>query len=146
MLDYFSGTTVVPGNFQTPVTVPKASAEVVNAAIGEAVESGKVWLLSGPASLLAETIPTGVLTPASTLSVPPPMLNVLNILPANLPTAWSGDETNALAIATALSQKDGKTLPWKTVKDVIGASLQARYTKLADGSAPWPCDLSGRRR
>jgi len=65
----------------------------------------------------------------------------MEILPANLPTAWTGDETNALAIATALSQKAGKTLPWKTVKDVIGASLNARFTKLADGSAPWACDL-----
>ena len=68
---------------------------------------------------------------------------VPEILPANLPDAWSGDETNALAIATALSQKVGKTLPWKTVKDVIGASLQARFTQLVDGSAPWPCDLPG---
>ena len=34
-----------------------------------------------------------------------------------------------------------KTLPWKTVKDVIGASLNARFTQLADGSVPWPCDL-----
>ena len=69
------------------------------------------------------------------------MINVAEILPANLPAAWPGDETNALAIATALSQKAGKTLPWKTVKDVIGASLNARFTQLADGSAPWPCDL-----
>ena len=121
--------------------MPKASADVVNAAIGEAVEAGKVWLLSGPASLLAEPIPAGVLTPTSTLCVPPAVINVAEILPANLPTAWTGDETNALAIATALSQKAGKTLPWKTVKDVIGASLNARFTQLADGSAPWPCDL-----
>ena len=30
---------------------------------------------------------------------------------------------------------------WKTVKDVIGTSLQGHFTQLADGSAPWPCDL-----
>ena len=144
MLDYFTGTTVVQvdkGGFQEPVPVPKASADVVNTAIGEAVLAGKVWLLSGPASLLAEPIPAGVLTPASILCVPPPVINVAEILPANLPTAWTGEETNALAIATALSQKAGKTLPWKTVKDVIGASLNARFTQLGDGSAPWPCDL-----
>ena len=148
VLDYFSGTTVVQvdkGGFQEPVPVPKASSDVVNAAIGEAVEAGKVWLLSGPASLLAETIPAGVLTPASTLCVPPAMIDVPEILPANLSEAWSGDETNALAIATALSQKAGKTLPWKTVKDVIDNSLQARFTQLADGSAPWPCDLPAAR-
>jgi hypothetical protein len=144
VLDYFSGTTVVQvdkGGFQEPVPVPKASVDVVNAAIGEAVEASKVWLLSGPASLLSEPIPAGVLAPTSMLCAPPAVINVAEILPANLPTAWSGDETNALSIATALSQKAGKTLPWKTVKDVIGASLNARFTQLADGSAPWPCDL-----
>ena len=148
VLDYFSGTTVVQvdkGGFQEPVPVPKASADVVNAAIGQAVEAGKVWLLSGPASLLAEPIPAGVLTAASTLCVPPATIAVPEILPANLPDAWPGEETNALAIATALSQKAGKTLPWKTIKDVIGASLNARFMKLADGSAPWPCDLPGRQ-
>ena len=146
VLDYFSGTTIVQvdkGGFQEPVPVPKASPDVVNAAIGEAVEAGKVWLLSGPASLLAETIPGGVLTATSTLCVPPTMIAVPEILPANLPSAWQGDEANALAVATALSQKAGKTLPWKTVKDVIGASLQARFVQLTDGSAPWPCDLPG---
>ena len=149
VLGYFNGTTVVQvdkGGFQEPVPVPKASADVVNAAIGDAVEAGKVWLLSGPASLLAEPIPVGVLAPTSTLCVPPAMIAVPEILPANLPEAWSGEETNALAIATALSQKARKTLPWKTIKDVIGASLNARFTQLADGSAAWPCDLPGRRR
>jgi hypothetical protein len=98
-------------------------------------------LLSGRASLFAEAIPAGVLAPTSTLCVPPAVINVAEILPANLPAAWPGDETNALAIAAALSQKAGKTLPWKTIKDVIGASLNARFTQLADGSTPWPCDL-----
>jgi hypothetical protein len=146
VLDYFSGTTVVQvdkGGFQEPVPIPKATADVVNAAIGEAVEAGKVWLLSGPASLLAEPIPAGVLTAASTLSVPPATISVPEILPANLSEAWSGEQTNALAIATALSQRAGKTLPWKTIKYVIADSLQARFTQLAEESAPWPCDLPG---
>jgi hypothetical protein len=145
VLDYFSGTTIVQvdkGAFQTPVPVPKASAEVVNAAIGDAVAAGKVWLLSGPASLLAEAVPAGVLTPASTLCVPPAVINVAEILPANLPNAWTGEQTSALAIAASLSQNVGKTLPWKTVKDVIKASLDARFTQLAEGSPAWPWDFS----
>ena len=145
VMDYFNGTTVVQvdkGGFQEPVPVPKAPVDVVNAAIGEAVQAGKVWLLSGPASLLAEPIPAGVLAPTSTLCVPPAVINVAEILPANLPTAWTGDETNALAIATALSQKSGKTLPWKTVKDVVKASIDARFTQLVEGSPAWPWDFS----
>lgn len=64
VIDYFNGTKVVlvdKGGFQEPFPVPKASAEVIEAAIGEAVAGGKVWLLSGPASLLAEPLPAGVL-------------------------------------------------------------------------------------
>lgn len=145
-LDYFSGKTVVQvdkGGFKESVPVPKASAAVVDATIVEAVSTGKVWLLSGPASLLAEPIPTGVLTPASKLRVPPSPVSAASILPENLPSAWKDGSTTALAIATALSQQAANTLPWKTVRDVIGGSLQARFIALADDSSPWPCDLSG---
>lgn len=145
-LDYFSGKTVVQvdkGGFKEPVPVPRASAEVVNAAIGAAVAAGKVWLLSGPASLLAEPIPAGVLSPASRLRTPPALISAAAILPENLPTAWQDGATTALAIATALSQQAGNTLPWKTVRDVVGGALQARFIALADDSTPWPCELSG---
>ena len=142
--DYFNGKTVVQvdkGGFKEPVPVPKASAEVVNTAVSEAVAVGKVWLLSGPASLLAEPIPTGVLTLACKLRMPPSPISAASILPENLPTAWQDGATTALAIATGLSQQAGHTLPWKTVRDVIGGSLQARFIALADDSAAWPCDL-----
>jgi hypothetical protein len=144
VLDYFGGKTVVQvdkGGYQEPVAIPKASADAVNAAIDQAVAAGKVWLLSGPASLLAEPIPAGVLAPSAKLRTPPVPISAAAILPENLPTAWKGGNTTALAIATALSQQAGNTLPWKTVRDVIGGSLQARFIALADDSAPWPCDL-----
>ena len=146
VMDYFDGNTVVQvdkGGFKEPVPVPKSSSDAVNAALNEAVEAGKVWLLSGPASLLAEPIPTGVLTPTSKLRVPPSLISAVAILPENLPNAWKDGSTTALSIAAALSQQVGNTLPWKTVRDVISGSLQARFVALADDSAPWPCDLSG---
>jgi len=144
VMDYFNGTKVVQvdkGGFNEPASVPKAATEVIETAIGEAVEAGKVWLLSGPASLLAETIPAGVLAPTAKLRVPPTVISAPAILPETLPAAWKDGGTNALAIATALSQQFGHTLPWKTVRDVIGGSLQARFITLADGSAPWPCEM-----
>jgi hypothetical protein len=144
VMDYFDGTKVVQvdkGGFMEPVSVPKASAAVVEAAIGEAVEDGKVWVLSGPASLLAEVIPAGVLTPAAKLRTPPDIISATAILPENLSAAWKDGTTSALAIATALSQQNGNTLPWKTVRDVIGGALQARFITLDEGSAPWPCEM-----
>jgi hypothetical protein len=144
VMDYFSGTKVVQvdrGGFSEPVPVPKASSSVVEAAISEAVEEGKVWVLSGPASLLAEPIPAGVLTPAAKLRTPPGIISATAILPENLAAAWKDGTSNALAIATALSQQNGNTLPWKTVRDVINGALQARFITLVAGSAPWPCEL-----
>ncbi len=144
VLDYFSGGKSVPvdkGGFTEVVPVPKAAAQVVNTAIDAAVASGKVWLLSGPASLLGESIPTGVLSPAALLRKPPEAISAAAILPENLPAAWQGSVTTALAILATLSQKVGQNLPWKTARDVITEALQARFIELAEGSVPWPCEL-----
>ena len=142
--DYFDGTKVVQvdkGGFTEPAPVPKAPADVVETAVNEAVEAGKVWLLSGPSSLLGETIPAGVLSPAAKLRVPPAIISAAAILPENLPAAWKGGQTTALSIATALSNQAGHTLPWKTVRDVVGGAIQARFVALTEDSAPWPCEL-----
>lgn len=56
-----------------------------------------------------------------------------------MPDAWKDDECSGLSIATSLSQKAGKILPWKTVRDVISAGLQARFLEVAEGT--WPCDF-----
>lgn len=144
VIGYFDGTKVVQvdkGGFTEPVPVPKASADVIDAAVGEAVEAGKAWLLAGPASLLSEPIPAGVLTPAAKLHVPPANVSATAILEENLPAAWKDGATTALAIASALSQQAGHTLPWKTVRDVISGALQARFVSLATDSGPWPCEM-----
>ena len=144
VLDYFDGTRVVQIQKQTysePQQVPKAAPGAVEKAVAVAVESGSVWLLSGPASILGEAIPAGVLTPAARLSVLPPVITAAEILPENLPGAWQGEATTALALASGLSNKLGKTLPWKTIRDVVTGSLQARFVELSDGSGAWPCEF-----
>jgi hypothetical protein len=143
VLGYFDGTTVVQvqrDGYTEPVAIPKAGSDVVNKAVTAGVEAGALWLVSGPASVLAEPIPTGVLTPKAILREPPAMIAAAEILPENLPDAWSQGQATALSIATALSQKFGHTMPWKTVKDVITASLNARFTELDGTSGDWPCD------
>jgi len=143
VLDYFGGTTVVHvqrEGYTEPASIPKADGAIVFKAITAAVEAGTVWLVSGPASVLAEPIPTGVLTAKAILREPPAMIAAAEILPENLPNAWSEGQTTALSIATALSQRIGHTMPWKTVKDVITASINARFTELDGTSGDWPCD------
>lgn len=144
VFDYFGGGKTVQidrGGYSEPVMIPKAGPAVVERAIAAAVLEGVVWLRSGPASLLAETVPAGVLSPSATLAAPPSVIPAAEILPENLPAAWKEGETTALAISMALSQKAGKVLPWKTVRDAVGGALQARFVELIDASTKWPCEM-----
>lgn len=144
IVDYFAGGKIVQvdrDGYKEPQQVPKAPPEAVHAAVAKAVEGGLVWLTSGPASVLEEPVPAGVLTDAAKLRVPPPPVGAPEILPANLPDAWTDGTATGLSIATTLSNAKGVALPWKTIREVITASLQARFTELAEDSGQWPCDF-----
>lgn len=144
VIDYFNGSNVVQvqrEGYMEPQPIPKASIDAIKRSIAQAVESGALWLTNGPASILAEPIPAGVLNEQAHLQKPPAMIAAAEILPENLPQAWTNEEATGLSIATALSQKFGQTLPWKTVGDVVSASLNARFTQLAPLSGAWPCEF-----
>lgn len=146
MTDYFTGgrTVAVPREgYEDTVVIPKCEAAAVEAAIGAAVERGTLWLTSGPASILGEPIPPGLLTPAATLQSPPDPVGVEELMKESIPGAWQDGTANALAISAALSAKRGKTLPWCVVRGAIDAAIRARWVELTEGSAPWPGDLAG---
>ena len=93
--EYFDGTTVVQvarKGYDEPMQVPKAPCAAVLQAIEEAVQSGLVWMTSGPTSVLGEAVPTGTLTSAAVLRVPPKPIPAPEILPRICPTpgrtAW----------------------------------------------------------
>lgn len=143
---YFRGGNVVQvpkEGYTEPVVIPKVDPEVVYAAIAEAVKTGKVWLTTEVASICAEEIPAGILTDAARLQPPPPPIPVTAVLPANLPEAWPGKETTALAVAGALSRKAGKSLPWANVREAIDGAIKARLLEKAVDSGPWPCAFGG---
>jgi hypothetical protein len=142
--EYFSKATIVQverQGYQEPLHIPKASRDVVEKAIYAAVGDGTIWLLSEPASILGEPIPAGILSDAAKLCVPPAVIPAAGILPENLKDAWKDGTASGLSIGTALSVKAGKTLPWKTVRDVISGALQARFLALETDSQSWPCDF-----
>jgi len=143
VLDYFNGPRVVQverEGYQEPLHIPKAAQAVVEKAITTAVENGALWLLASPASILGEPIPAGVLNAKAKLCAPPAIITAAEILPENLPGAWKDGAASGLSIATALSVRERKPLPWKTIKDVIGGALQARFLTIAEGAQVWPCD------
>ena len=143
--DYFSGghTVNIPREgYDETVTIPRCEPEDVENAIAQAVEQGLVWLINGPASILKESVPPGVLAVSATLRPPPERFAVDELTDSSIPDAWKDGETNALAIATALSAKRGMTLPWSTVQTAIEDAIQARWIELKEGDAPWPCDFA----
>ncbi len=146
ILDYFSGGHVemIPKEgYEEPITIPKMERNVLDDIVNEAVRAEKIWLTSGPASILGEDIPTGVLTPDAIFQGPPEPISTVDLLPDNLQGAWSANNTTALAIATGLSKKVGKTLPWVTVKEAIDGGLKARFLELSEDSTPWPSEFTG---
>lgn len=143
---YFGGGRVVQmskDGYDEPRTIPRAPMAVVDAAIDAAVREGTLWLTSGPASLLAEDIPGGLLTVDARLQAPPPAISPTELLPAAIADAWQGNATTALALTVILSKRAGKTLPWTTIRDAVDAALRLRMLELTADAGPWPCGFAG---
>jgi hypothetical protein len=141
--EFFDGTKktkVSLGNYEEVILVPMAAAKVVEAAIHQAVENGAIWLLTGPVSLLAQTVPPGVISDDAHLRAPPEVIRPLDILPTVIPDAWQDGQTTAYTIGLYLSKKQKLTMPWKTVSNVIESAREVRVIEIVSG--PWPCDDS----
>ncbi len=144
--DYFAGghTVSLPREgYEETLVIPKCESANVEAAVSQAVEQGLVWLTSGPASILKEPIPAGVLSASAILRPPPERISVDELMAASIPDAWKDGKTNALAIATTLSTQRGVTLPWTAVQSAIEDGIRARWIELSGGGTSWPCDLAG---
>ena len=146
LYDYFAGRHVVSipkEGYEEPLTIPKCEPADVDAAVSQAVEQGMLWLTSGPASILNEAVPPGVLSASASLRRPPAPISVQEFMEAEVPEAWQDGVTNALALATALSNKREVNLPWHTVKTAISGAIQVNWLKLSEDSGDWPCEFAG---
>ena len=144
--DYFSGerTVTVPREgYDDTFFIPGCDPSQVDEAIADAVAQGLLWMTNGPASILGEPVPPGVLSPSAKLRPPPDPIAVDELMPSSIPDAWSEEKTNALAIATALSNMRGVALPWSSVQTAIESAIQTRWLEVSKDSAEWPTDLAG---
>ena len=123
--------------------IPACDASQVDEAISQAVAQGMIWLTTGPASILGEPVPAGILGPTAVLRPPPEPIAVTELMAEEIPDAWNDGQTTAYAIVTALSAKREVTLPWSTVRKTIGDAIRTQWLELAAGSAPLDSDLSG---
>lgn len=145
MTAYFNGSNTIQVQrecYQESIPIPGAAVEVIHEAVHMAVEQGRLWLINGPSSLLAEPVLEGMLGYLAMLRSPPASIPAAEILPGNLPDAWKDGMARASAIATFLSLRENHALPWKTVRDVITAALSSRFLELDEKSGDWPCDYA----
>jgi hypothetical protein len=73
---------------------------------------------------------------------PPQSILQRDLLPTNLPEAWSGETATAQDIANALSTKAGKPLPWLVVREAIENAIRSRFLETTVDSGTWPCDYA----
>ena len=144
--DYFAGGRAVQvpmEGYEDTFFIPACEPDQVGEAISQAVAQGLIWMTNGPASILGEPIPAGVLAPSAVLRPPPEPIAVGELTAEEIPDAWKDGKSNALAIMTAISAKRGVNLPWNAVRSAISEGIRAQWLELAEGSAPLNTDLSG---
>ncbi len=131
------------GALEEEFPVPRADRDVVLGAVRKAVESGMLWLLNPPASVLHEAVPAGALSDSAKLRLPPEPLSGYDVMPENLPDAWAEGRTSVSAVMSALSQKAGVQLPWMAVRAAVDAAISMRLAEIAPDSdvRTWPCSV-----
>jgi hypothetical protein len=126
---YFSGKHYVQidkGGYTEPQSIPGASADAIKAAVAGAVKAGRVWLLNGTISVCGDDVPAGFLTDEAQLLPPPAPLSTADLLPANLPVAWTEKVATAHLIHASLSNKRGEPLPWAPVRRALDEAFRLR--------------------
>lgn len=146
VLAFFDGahsTKVQHEGYIESLAVPGVETAALVSAIAEAVRLGYVWLTADSASLFKEEVPIGLLTEGAQLRPPPAAVPPMALLPQNLPNAWSDQQTTAAMLADALSEHEGKLLPWATISAAIDDALRSRLLERSPDSGPWPAPASG---
>lgn len=119
--------------------IPKAASPVVDAAVSDAIKERRLWLVFGNDSIFG-SVPTAMhLDGEATLYPPPELLAVADLLPPNLPAAWSqGAEPRSTAanLYAALKAARGRPWPETLFLATVNAAIGQGYFIRADGTGP----------
>lgn len=146
LASYFSGKHFVAidkGGYTENLLIPAAEEGAIKAAVGQAIKSGRIWLVNATISVLGEEVPAGFLNEQAAVYPPPAPISATDLLPAQLSGAWSGEDTTAHLLHAALSAKAGKPLPWTPVRQALEDGFRLGLLERTLESCPWPCDLGG---
>jgi hypothetical protein len=117
--------------------LPKVDYKAVHQAVAEAVEQGKLWLVFGNDSVLGEKPSAIQLDPSASIRRPPQPLRSLDLLPAALPDAWSGETPPKTTVGGIYaSLKTLRSVPWpsKQFVEVINGALNQGVMLRSSGS------------
>lgn len=143
---FFSGKTLIAvdrGEYQENQLVPGAGDNAIKKAVKLGVQSGQIWLVNGTISVCGEEAPAGFLNENASFHPPPTGASASNLLPDQLVSAWTDNETNAHLIHAALSADAGRPLPWSSVRLALQQGFNLGLFELLPDSGPWPSDLGG---
>ena len=142
VMDYFRGgrTVQIPMEGYDDVrTIPRCGEAVIREAVERAVMRGTVWLANGPAAVWMDAIPYGVFDDNAVLYPKPELVGAQELVEEALPGAWRDGKANGIALAQALSQARGRTVPWGLVRESIRAGVESRWLEVAEDSGPVSC-------
>jgi hypothetical protein len=119
--------------------IPKAASSVVYAAVSDAVRERRLWLVFGTDSVFGEAPTTLQLDSDATIYPPPGQLAVADLLPPNLPAAWTkGAEprTTPSTLYAAIKAARGKPWPEKLFLGTVNGAVGQGYFARAEGTGP----------
>ncbi len=119
--------------------IPKAAAQVVHAAVSDAIRERRLWLVFGTDSVFGEAPSTLQLDNDATIYPPPEQLAIADLLPPNLPAAWiKGAEprTTPSSLYAAIKAARGKPWPEKLFLSTVNAAVGQGYFVRTEGTGP----------
>ena len=119
--------------------IPKAVPQVVQSVLSDAVKERRLWLVFGTDSLFGEAPTTLQLDGEATIYPPPEPLAVADLLPPNLPAAWTKDaepRTTPASLYAAVKAARGKPWPEALFLSTVNAAVGQGYFVRAEGTGP----------
>jgi len=146
LASYFSGMHFEPvdkGGYEENLMIPAVSETAIREGVSQAIRIGYIWLVNGTISVLGEEVPAGFLNDQAALYPPPTPIAASDLLPAQIGSAWSDNQSTAQLVHAALSAKAGQPLPWEVVRKALSDGFRLGLLERTVESDLWPCDLGG---
>ena len=149
LVQYFAGghvATIPRDGYEDDLSIPACPEDIVLDAVRTAVTDGTLWITNPPGTSWKEPVPVGMLNPSAELRPPPERVAPLDLTEEAVPSAWSKNRTNGLALTQALYQKRSSLVPWGVVREGIGEAVNSRWLTLTADSGPLECTYDQARK